>query len=149
MNKEELFSRIDYVIDDAKTAILATTDEDGSPHMRWMTPMILPYRPGIIFACTVPGTPKVDQINQNREVEWIFQTKDLREVINIKAKADIIENPSLKAELMESAGSRLTAFWKANIGKEDFVIIQSVIEKAMYFLPAKGKREFVDFQGKG
>lgn len=145
MTNEELLRELDEVIEDSKTAILATTDMQGKSHTRWMTPIILNYRPGIIFACSMRKTPKIDHIIQNTTVEWMFQTRDLRKVINASGKAFVIENPSLRSELIENAGDRLAAFWKANIGEEDFVIIQTIIECAQYFEPVNGHREFITF----
>ncbi len=44
MTKNEIMTEFDIILEEAKTAVLATTDSDGLPHMRWMTPCVLIVR---------------------------------------------------------------------------------------------------------
>ena len=41
MDKRQLMTRVDEILEDAKAAVLATIDEEGRPLMRWMTPISL------------------------------------------------------------------------------------------------------------
>ena len=130
MKPKELLSKLDAILDSTRAAILVTTDDKGRPHTRWMAPVILKHRPGFIFTFSAPGTSKLDHIDANPDVEWMIQTRDLREVVNIRGIAHIIDNPALKSELLEILGPRLLAFWRANADAEQFVVIETAIHEA-------------------
>ncbi|AQT69613.1 putative stress protein (general stress protein 26) [Anaerohalosphaera lusitana] len=145
MTPQELTNKLDEIIDHSRTAVLATTDANKQSHMRWMTPAMLKFRPREIFAFSIPGSAKLDHIHTNHNVQWMFQSRDLREIITVEASANIIDNPSIKTELMEIIGHRLGIFWKANVGAEEFVVLETAIKHATYFLPMKGIRQNVNF----
>ncbi len=145
METSELTNKLEVLIEDAKAGILATTDSEGLVHMRWMTPIVLKQRPGAVFAFSAPDAGKIDQITTSGRASWMIQTRDLREIVNLSGAARIVDNPALKAELMDVAGARLTVFWKTNIRTEEFVIIETVIEKASWFKPMQATRQTVRF----
>ena len=145
MTNQELLNKVDGIIENSKTAILVTGDEAGGAHGRWMTPALLKHRPAAIYCFSAPHARKVAHIEATGKVEWLIQTKDLREIVNVRGTARVLDNPALKNELMEILGPRLMVFWKANVGEEEFVVIETVIEEATYMRPMKGEREIVKF----
>ena len=145
MTREELLDKLDAIIDSSKAAILVTGDKAGGAHGRWMTPALLKYRPGAIYCFSAPHAKKVGQIEATGKVEWVIQTRDLREIVNVRGTARAVDNPALKSELMEILGPRLMVFWKANVGVEEFVVIETVMEEATYLKPMKGERQTVKF----
>ncbi len=149
MNRQEMMRKVEYVIEDAKAGILATVDADGQPRLRWMTPVVLARWPQTIFAVTSPEFPKIAQISSNRQVEWMLQTRALDQVINLRGGINILDNPSLKAQVMEAIGRKLTVFWKVNQAKTDFVILETVITEACWSAPLKGLSETVVFKQEG
>lgn len=146
MNQKELFSKIQQLLDDAKTAVLSTVDEDGAPHMRWMTPGILRSRPGVIFAVTSPEFSKVRQMTANPEVEWMFQNRALTEMVNLQGRMNVLDNPSIKAEVIQAVGKRLTVFWRAAQENTDFLVLETVPSSATYKAPMRGIKEIVTFE---
>jgi len=145
MEAHDLTNKLEAMLDEAKTGILATADSEGRVHMRWMTPAVLKQRRGAIFAFSKPDAAKVAQIAASGSAAWIIQTPDLREIVHLSGPTRVIDNPALKAELMEILGPRLTAFWKSNSPVEEFVVIETVIEEATWFRPMKATRETVRF----
>ncbi len=144
MDIHGIMSRIAEILEDSKAGVLATVDADGRPHMRWMTPTMLQGRPGTIFAVTSPQFAKAIHLAAHPEAEWILQTRALDKIVNIKCRINIIDNPSIKAELLEAVGKKLTVFWKVN--KEmDFIVLETVMEEAVYQSPMKGIKEVVRF----
>ena len=111
MTKEELLSRLEKILADAHTAVLATTDAQGTPHMRWMTPALIRGRPGAIFAVTSPRFAKAVQIREHPEVAWMFQTAVLNTIINVRGRINLLENPSIRMEVQEALGAQLRTFW--------------------------------------
>ena len=149
MNNREMMRKIETVLEDAKAGILTTTDAQGHPHARWMTPVMLAEWPQNLFAVTAPDFPKIKQLAANNRVEWMLQTRALDQIINIRGVINVLDNPSLKAQVMESVGKKLAVFWKVNKDKTDFVILETVIDEACWFSPMKGLRETVVFRQEG
>ena len=146
MTKKELIERVLFTLEDSKTGVLATTDADGHPRMRWMTPLIIPLCPNALYAVTSPNFAKTLQLEKHPDVEWMLQTRSLSEVIYLRGKINMIDNPSLKAEIIEVIGKRLHNFWKIENKKTDFIILETIIDEGIYFLPMKGKKEIVSFR---
>ncbi len=128
MYKYEFFNCLDSLIADAQTAILATVDEDGRPKMRWMTPTTLKDRQGFIYCVTAKSSKKIDELNKNPRVEWMIQSRALDRIINIKGYVN-----------------RLNVFWKINFEDTEFVVLETVLEEAVYFEPMKGRTEKIYF----
>lgn len=145
MDKPEMMHKIEAVLEDAKAGILATVDAAGRPHARWMTPFVLTPWPENLFAVTSPEFPKIQQLEQQTRVEWMLQTRSLDQIINIRGVIRIVDNPSLKAQIIEAIGKKLTVFWTVNKGKTDFVVLETIIEEAGWYSPVKGLREVVSF----
>lgn len=149
MNRLEMMRKIESVLEDSKTGILATIDAEGKPHARWMTPVLLAQWPDTIFAVTSPNFPKIAQLNAYQQVEWMIQTRSLDQIINIRGGINVLDNPSMKAQVMEAIGKKLTVFWKVNKQSTDFVILETIIDEACWFTPMKGEREIVSFRQEG
>ena len=145
MTSRELMNTVQRIVDNVKTGILATVDPQGRPHMRWMMPAILDGRPGAIFAVTSPHFAKIFQVQANPQAEWMIQTRGLDEIVNVQGRINIVDNPSLKMEVLEAVGRRLAAFWKTCAEDNDCVILETVAEQALYLQPMKGIRQVVHF----
>ncbi len=145
MTRQELMNEVSEILTKAKTAVLATVDKDGKPHMRWMSPTILRDNPQAIYAVTNPHAIKLGALQKDNQVEWLVQPRTIETVISLRGKINVIENPSLNAQLMEVLARRLNVFWKVNHDELDFVVLETVIEEATYFKPMKGTYEVVKF----
>lgn len=143
MNQNELMEKVEQLLDDAKTGVLATVDEQGRPHVRWMTPRTLKGRNNSIYTVTPASSSKAFQLGNNAHAEWMIQSKSLTEIVNLKGKINIVENPSLKTEFLENLGNQLFVFWKVNADVDDFVVLETVLEEGAYYQPMKGKKETV------
>lgn len=145
MNAKELVSKIDVLIDESKSAVFVTLDDAGMSQSRWMTPVLIKHRGNCIYCFSAPGARKIKQIEVNDRVEWMIQRRDLREVVNLKGRCSVVNNPALKGELLEVLGPRVETFWRANAPSEDYVILETVIDEGEYFEPIRGRREKVEF----
>ena len=138
---------LESTLENSQTAILATDDGEGKPSMRWMTPTIVRDRPGVLFALTSKKFAKSEHLEKNPHVQWMVQTKSLTMVMNVEGRVNMIENPMLKAEIIEAIGPRLRVFWKVNQNPEDLVVLETVISRGSIFTPVDGEKEEVDFEG--
>ena len=112
MTRHQIITELEMIIEEAKTAVLSTVDKDGCPHLRWMTPTILKDRPNAIFAITSTDFAKAAHLKQNSHGEWMFQTKILDTIVTVSGRINLLDNSSIKNEVLESIGPRLTAFWR-------------------------------------
>ena len=131
------------ILNEAHTAVLATTDEEGRPRMRWMTPALIRGRSGAIFAVTSPGFAKVNQLAAHGEVVWLFQTPVLDTIVTVRGRINMVDNPSLLAEVLEALGPYMRSFWKLQGDERDLVVLETIIEDATYYRPMKGLKEVV------
>jgi len=145
MTTQDMLATIADVIAKAKTGVLATVDNTQRPHLRWMTPAVLPGRPGFIYAVTAPFFAKLTQISANTAVAWLVQTPSLKEILNIAGTVTVIDNPALKNEIISAIGKHLFVFWKTN-PKTEFLALETRIASATYFCPMQGSAETVLFR---
>jgi len=140
-----MMNEIQSIIDDAKVGVLATVDSSNLPHLRWVTPGLLKDHPRSIFIITSPAFAKAIHAKDNPKVEWMLQTRALDKVVNATGIISILDNPSLKSEVLEVVGARLRTFWHVSQDKHTMIVMETVLENATHFLPAKGKKETVSF----
>jgi general stress protein 26 len=146
MDKAEMMSKIEQLLDVSKCAVLATISEDNKPRLRWMTPTILQGEKHTLYAVTSSGFQKVKHMIHNENVSWMIQNKELNEIVTLYGKMNIIDNPSLKTRIMEKIGHRLHVFWSLNQDSIEFIVLETVIEEAVYFRPLKSLKETVKFK---
>jgi pyridoxamine 5'-phosphate oxidase len=146
MNQNEMMYKIEQILEDARAAVLATIDEQGNPRMRWMTPAVVRGRSGALFAVTSPDFHKVVELNAHADVQWMIQTRSLDQVVNVKGKINVVDNPSIRSEVMEHLAKQLTVFWRVNTENTAFIVLETIIEEATYFRPMKGLKETVAFR---
>ena len=144
MDTRQLMSRLERILDASKAAVLATVDEDGQAHMRWMTPAVLRGREGVLYAVTSPTSAKVAHVKASPQVEWLVQSPSLDEVVSLTGRVNLVDNPSLKSEILELIGRRLSVFWRVNADPSALIVLETVIERASLFEPMSGRREEVE-----
>ena len=149
MNTREVMDRISAILDAHGTGVLATVDADGLPHARWLTPMVLRDRFGAIYALTAPRFAKVSQVKAHPRVEWMFQVPSLAEIVTVRGSMNVVDNPSLRSEVLEAVGPRLRAFWKVAHDERDLAVLETVIEEATHYLPMEGRKSVVSFADRG
>ncbi|MGC9312661.1 MAG: pyridoxamine 5'-phosphate oxidase family protein [Sediminispirochaetaceae bacterium] len=145
MKQSEFLIELDLVIDEAQTGLLATVDGSGRPHMRWMTPALLKDRPGALYAVTSKNFAKREQLDKNPKVQWMFQSRSLNKIIYLDGSVNLVDNSSMRSEVLEVVGPRLRVFWNINTDETSLIVLETVMESGLLFLPMKGAREQVKF----
>lgn len=149
MTESELIRIVNELLEETRTGVLATVDADGRPHMRWMTPVLLDEYPGALFALTSPDFPKSVQIESRPKVEWMIQSRLLDRIVNLRGTVRLVDNPSLKASLLEKIGGRLHVLWKVNEDYTRLTVVETVIEEGSFFRSMEGTYEHVTFETSG
>jgi len=141
--------RVEAILEAHGTGLLATVGDDGGPHVRWLTPALLRGRFGAIYVLTGPRFAKVDQVRAHPRVEWMFQTPALDEIVTVRGRINVVDNPSLRSEALEVIGPRLRAFWKLARDERDLAVLETVVEEATRYLPMQGRKDTVRFGAEG
>lgn len=144
MKKHEMINLIEKLIEESGAGILAVVGSDGKPHLCWMTPATMKGRPGAIFAVTAYDAAKREHLNKEPHAEWMFQSKSLNEIIKVRGIVNVLDNPAIKSEVMQTLGKRLHVFWKIN-HNTDYVVLETLIEEAVYMKPLAEIKETVVF----
>ena len=145
MDSREVMNRIGALIEAHGVGLLSTVDGEGKPHVRWITPTLLPESFGVLYALTASGFSTLAQVRKHAHVEWMFQAPTLDEVINVRGLVNVVENPSLRSEVLEALGPRLHTFWKLAPDTRDLIVLETVVQEAVRYLPMKGSKDVVRF----
>ena len=147
MTPTELLGEVDRILEESKTALFATLDAQGRPQLRWMTPRQLRGRPGRIYAVTELGTPKSAEIRRDPRVTWLVQRASLAQVITLRGRAAVVEDPSLLNEFLEASGKDLFMVWHLHPAQDrpQLAVIETVLEDASRFDATFGKTENFTF----
>ena len=140
----------EYVIELAKKlangrlpGILATVDDEGVPHMRWMATLSLDDWP-LLYTITSPVSSKVLHINQNPNVSWLFTNEEMNLVVNIHGKARIATEFETMKHVWDLLEDKSKAYF-LNIATEipGFAVIETEISK----IEAVAPKYDIRFQG--
>jgi general stress protein 26 len=135
MKDREPLKAFRALLDSVRVGLLCTVGQDGSPHVRWMTAAILPGEHGFLYCVSGSGSAKVADLEIHDKVEWSFQSPSLDEVVTLEGRAIVLDNPELKAQVLERLGSDLQAFWRVHPDPRKLVVIETEIEHARLYRP--------------
>jgi general stress protein 26 len=141
MTPNELLVEVDRILEESKTALLATVDGGAQPCLRWMTPRRLKTLPTHLCAVCEVGSPKVEQIRLHPEVAWLVQRPSLDVVITLRGRAVVVEDPAMLQEFLDVAAKDLFVIWRLHAPgtNNPFAVIETLIESASRFDSMSGK----------
>ena len=145
MTQHEIMRELAEVVADTKTGVMATVDGEGKPHIRWMTPAVLKDRQTALFAVTCPHFTKTAHLAANPKVEWMMQSRQFEKVFQVRGVVNLLDNPSMKSEVLEELGPRLNVFWHVVCDASEFVVVETVIEEITLYEPLRNHRTTVKF----
>ena len=140
MESKAMLDAVERILEKSHVAVMSTVDSEGRPRSRWMTPAVVRGRRGFLYTVSAPHFDKIEQIKKNSAVSWLLQTRPLDEVLEVVGKAQGIDNPALKSEVLEAIGGHLTTFWRVNPDETELIVVETVIEEMTYLEPMKGKK---------
>jgi general stress protein 26 len=135
MKDHEPLKAFRSLLDSVRVGLLCTVGADGAPHARWMTAATLPGEHRFLYCVSSSGSAKVADLGNNDAVQWSFQSASLDEVVTLDGRALVLDNPELKAQVLERLGSDLQAFWRVQPDPRRLVVIETEIESARLYRP--------------
>jgi general stress protein 26 len=132
----------EYVIDLAKKladgkrpGVLATVDEQGMPHLRWMATLSLNDWP-LLYTITSPASKKVRHINHNPNVSWMFSNEEMNVIVNIRGKARIASDPGKMQRVWKMLEDKSKAYFLSIAADgPGFAVIETEIEDIDCIVP--------------
>ncbi|MFH2115295.1 MAG: pyridoxamine 5'-phosphate oxidase family protein [Spirochaetota bacterium] len=125
------------LVGDVHIGLLVTRGRDSYPDSRWMTVTLLEREHRCLYTVSTAGTRKIKDIEADARVAWSFQTPSLDRIVSVRGKAGVLDNPRLKAEVLENLGGRLENFWKINPDPGKLVVIETYAESITLYLPGE------------
>jgi len=138
--EQEAEERLWEIIDEAEVSLVITQGDRGFPHCRPMT--LLGYEEdGTLWFATSRSSRKVSEIDRNPKVTVCFLAFEGGAYAQMFGKAEIAEDPELKAELwMEEWGE----YWESP-DDPDYVLLLVRVDKAEYYLIEEDELWVIDF----
>jgi general stress protein 26 len=108
--------------------MLATVDENGGPHMRWMATLSLNDFP-ILYTITSPASRKLQHIRSNPNVSWMFSNEEMNIVVTLRGKARIANDVGKMQYVWKLLTDKSKAYF-LNIKNDGpgFAVIETEIE---------------------
>lgn len=145
MEKSELMNLSAELLSNSKTAVLSTVSKDG-PRMRWMSPVFLNSDYNHIYAVTSSELGKTTDISENENVQWMLQSKSLDKIITFNGIIRMVEDLSLRNEVIQTIGAQLQTFWTINKDPSTLTVLETEIESAVVFYPVKGQKHLITYK---
>jgi pyridoxamine 5'-phosphate oxidase len=140
MKEQEPLEALHRLLAKVKIGTMISNGPKGYPAVRWMTAIFLDRERLACYAVSVRGSAKVRDLEADSRVTWQFQTPSLDEIITVQGQAIVLDNPALKAEVLEALGPNLEQFWKINPDPGKLVVIETSIESITLYRPMEQHR---------
>ncbi len=131
-----------YVVDLAKKladgnrpGIFATVDEAGRPHLRWMATLSLQDFP-VLYTITSPASRKIEHIERNPQVSWMFTNEEMNIIININGNARLTNDFGTMNRVWKMLEDKSKAYF-LNIKTDGpgFAVIETEVEDIECVVP--------------
>jgi general stress protein 26 len=134
-SKKDAAKHAEYVIDLARKladgtrpGILATVDEQGMPHVRWMATLSLQDWP-LLYTITSPASNKVQHIAHHPSVSWMFSNEEMNVIVNIRGKARITTDAAKMQRVWKMLEDKSKAYFLSIAADgPGFAVIETEIE---------------------
>jgi general stress protein 26 len=137
-DSDDIVGMARQIVDGHHIGALATIDESGFPHVRWMSTLSCDDFPRIV-TLTAPNSQKVRHIRRNPSVNWMFSNRNLTLVLNLVGHARILEDTRSIKRAWRAAKDKSHAFFLTNFsGKPGMVVIETMVERLDCTIPESG-----------
>ena len=75
----------------------------------------------------------------------MLQTKALDEIMRVRGRVVLVDSPTLKADVTEALGGRLTVFWRVNPEASELIVLETVIDTIVYYRPTAKEKHEISF----
>jgi len=132
------------VMDGQGEGILTSVSPEGRPHATWMATMTsLNFRN--LLTLTSPDSHKVENVRANPEVEWLFNDDEKRRLVYLVGRARVVDDVHSIKHAWELIPDKQRAFFLDHYNSgPGYAVIETVVEKVLYAVPAENFFEQID-----
>lgn len=118
-------------------AVLTTVGPDQRPHACWMAILLTPPFDTLI-AITSPDSRKVNNVLQNRRVEWMLTSPNLREVVYARGEMQaIFDREQVFQYWTRLPESSRPYFLRVHRDGMTFMLLKTAIQEFEYCIPSE------------
>jgi general stress protein 26 len=121
--------------DGTRPGVLATVDENGAPHLRWMATLSLHDFP-LLYTITSPISRKIQHIVEHPQVSWMFSNEEMNVIVNLRGNARIVTDSAKIQQVWKMLEDKSRAYF-LSISTEGagFAVIETEIEDIDCIVP--------------
>lgn len=141
MTLEQVTDAARRLIQQQIVGVLSTVDEKHCPHSRWMLGAVPEQGLGTLLSLSARGARKLDHLNANNQVCWLFSDDHDDEVVTLIGTMIRLETPSM-AEPAWQGLSKAAEKYAMNLLSEPenlwFEGLETTVTQIEYMAPSKG-----------
>ena len=125
---------IQSLIDGRGEALFMTASADGDPHGTWMATLAIPGSTGELLTVTSAKSRKVQNIEENPKVEWLFTDERKRCLVYLRGEAEILANENAIERGWSALSNKDRAYFLRYSGT-DYALVSTRIRSAVLVIP--------------
>jgi len=126
---QENIEKLGGLIKDVKIAMLTSQDADGTLRSRPMATQKTPFD-GTLWFFTQAHSPKVDEVEQSRQVNLSYAAPDDNTYVSVTGAAQLVRNQEKAKELWNPI---LKAWFPKGLEDPELALLCVTVEKAEYW----------------
>lgn len=129
------------IITHAFVGALTTVDADGVPHSRWMGAATGNDGLARLYTLTGRGTRKIEHIQNNPHVTWLFTSPNYNEVITLMGTAKLLDSPVVQQGVWDRLADCARTYGMnalSNTENLEFIVVETTVTTMEYLNPSEG-----------
>lgn len=140
ISEQDMLAKAVRLVNETFVGMLSTVDSEGRPHSRWMGSAMSVNGVRSLFTLTGKGTRKVQQIQRNPAVAWVFSAEDFSDVVTLRGQAVVHEAPMVAQQVWDRLIDCTRTYVMGALSNEEqleFVAIETMIDEVEILSPAQ------------
>jgi general stress protein 26 len=101
MERDQIIGAAKKLVRANRSFVLATVDEKGAPHVRWMGAAYM-EEPFTLYLATAAASRKMGQIKSNPRSQLMFQNEDFSQVATLTGDSSVVVDGELKHRVWDA-----------------------------------------------
>lgn len=153
IDEQELLELAEAVVRENPVGLLSTVDAEGTPRSRYMGAAVGDRGLKRVLAVSAKNARKLEQINGNPRVCWVFSAPHAEEVVTLLGTASVVEQT--RAMPLWERLTEIAARWSMTVLSDPenlwFIGLECRIDTVEYLNPARDvtRPQIVTLEGQG
>ena len=128
------------VVNNNFMALLSTVDSEGKPHARWMGSSTAAEGLRRLYTLSGKRTRKVEQIQENPDVCWVFAAEGHGDVVTLYGQARIMTSPSVAQAVWDRLLEHAHRYVMGALSEDEdaeYVTIETIVDRIELLSPRR------------